>query len=218
MTDTSISICSQILEYSMQPYIIFWSILVLVLGALAILSVLTGFDLDLDTDIELDGDISGDVSGEGFFEKICIFFNVGHIPVTLIIFSLILSNWFICLIVNNILNTSHNSALGFIIMAAVFVVSIPITKIITIPLKKIFGAMKEGDDQQNQIVGNICVTTTEVTDKHGQATIETSTAPIGLMVECQDDETIPKGSKAVVLEKNKLTNRYVITKFDDLDI
>ena len=209
---------NEIFEYSTQPYMVFWSVLVLILGALAILSVFTGFDLDLDADIDLDGDISGDVSGEGVLEKICIFFNVGDIPVTLIIFSLILSNWFLGLVTNNIINTSHNTAVGFIIMAAVFVVSIPITKIITLPLKKLFKAMKEGDDKQNKAVGNICITTSEVTNHSGQATIKTSTAPIELMVECAEGEIIPKGSSAVVLEKNAITNRYIITKFDDHDI
>ena len=209
---------NEIYQFSIQPYMIFWSILVLILGALAILSVFTGFDLDLDADIDLDGDISGDVSGEGFFEKICIFFNVGDIPVTLIIFSLILSNWFLGLVTNNLINTNHSTAIGFIIMGVVFVASIPITKVITLPLRKLFRAMKEGDDKQNKAIGNICITTSEVTQKSGQATIKTSTAPIELMVECSEGETIPKGSRAVVLEKNSKTNRYIITKFDDQEI
>ena len=208
---------SEIYEYSTQPYMIFWSILVLVLAVLALLSAISGVDadFDLDADIEVDGELGGDISGDGLFEKVCIFFNVGDIPVTLIIFSFILSNWFLGLITNNIINTSHSVTLGFILSGVIFIISIPFTKVVIYPLKKVFCAMKEGDEKQNHILGNICETVTDVSQTRGQATIETSTAPLDLMVECEEGITIPKGSKAVVLEHNKNSNRYIITKLDD---
>jgi hypothetical protein len=208
----------EIYTYSTQPYLIVWSVLFVVFAILTVISIISGFDLDLDLDgdidVDLDGDIGGDISG-GFFRDVFIFINVGHVPVTLILFTVILINWSIGLGLNTMYNVNHSIFLGICMAVGVFLVSIPLTKIATFPIKLLFKSMVEDQEALNKSVGSICETQCEVTETSGYALVKTDASPLSIMVKCEEGKTIPKISKAVVLEFDKESKRYLISEVED---
>lgn len=211
---------NEILEYSTQPYIIFWSVTMICSGVLALISLISGigadlgFDLDLDVDADTDLEFGADASGS-LFKSFCIFLNLNTIPLTIILFLLVSLNWLFGFYVNRLINPDHNSFIGWVTFIAVFVGSIPLCKICSHPLKKLFKAMVEDKESQTHAVGNVCTTTTEVTTTSGQATIKEGPTIVNLMVCTEDGQTIGRDKKAVVLKHNKKNNRYIISQVDD---
>lgn len=206
---------SEILEYSQQSYLALWSALMVIIGIIAIFSLITGFDSDFDLGGDVDADLDGHVDAHGIFHSLYLFINVGKTPITLVIFSFVIANWTICMAANTTLNSSHNLLLGWAIFAGAIFASIPIVKIIVIPLRMFFGALIEDEEKQTQTIGNLCVTTSNVTENSGQATLKEGPTIVNLMVMCEEGKTISKGKQAVVLSKNKERNRYLISEVEE---
>ena len=207
---------NEILEYSTQPYIILWSVLLICSGVLALFSLLSGigtdlgFDLDLDVDADTDLDVNAADASSSIFKSFCIFLNLNTIPLTIILFLLVSLNWLFGFYVNRLINPSHNPFLGWITFIAVFVGSIPVCRICSFPLKKLFKAMVEDKESQTHAIGNVCTTTTQITESSGQATIKGGPTIVNLMVCTEKGQIIKRGKKAVVLSHNQTNNRYII--------
>ncbi|MCM8526070.1 MAG: DUF1449 family protein [Lentisphaeraceae bacterium] len=202
---------NEILEYSQQPYMMVWTALFVILGILTIVSLIFGelFDIDFDTDTDLDISVEG--GGHGFLHSVGSFMDLGHVPITFLLFMFATLNWGIGITLNSYINTSHNTLFGFLLLIPVFFGSFFVTKIVNIPVKKLYKAMNGDNEVKNKVLGNFCTTTTQVSETNGQAEIETGTSPLKIMV-YTDDESLEKGVKAVVLSFNKKTNRYLIAK------
>ena len=208
---------SEIYEYSQQSYLALWSALMVIVGVIAIISLFTGFDngVDLDADIDIDADLDGHVDAHGIFHSLYLFINVGKTPITLILFAFIISNWTLCMIANTTLNTGHNLVIGWSIFAVVIFLSLPVVRVLNIPMRKFFGALIEDEEKQTHSIGSICTTTTDVTEHSGQATFKDGPTVINLMVKCEVGKTISKGKKAIVLEKDASQNRYIVSEVEE---
>lgn len=210
---------NQIIEYSLQPYMIFWAVLMICLTILAVFTLFTGlgsdfgFDLDLDFDADLEPG-SPDAS-MSFFNGICIFLNLNTIPLTIVLFAMVSLNWLFGFYINRLINPEHNNFIGWLVFTGVFLISFPFTRVFTLPLKKLFKAMVEDKESQTHAIGNFCTTITEVTSKTGQATIKEGPTVVNLMVYADRETIISKGKKAVVLNYDKQKNRYAISEVDD---
>ena len=91
---------NEILEYSKQSYMIFWSVLMMIFVLLTTVSLVSGVgaDLGLDMDFNLDADIDADITGGGagngsFLQAFCLFLNIGTVPVTFVIMTIVAINW-----------------------------------------------------------------------------------------------------------------------------
>ena len=208
---------SEIYEYSQQSYLALWSALFIIASIITAFSLFTGFggDVDFDVDIDVDADLDGHVDGQGLLHSFYLFMNLGKVPVTLILFIIVALNWGIGIIANMTINTSHNTFIGWCIFPAAFVLSLPLTKVFAVPLKKFFGALLEDEERQTHSIGSVCTTVTEVTDTSGQATFKDGPTVINLMVKCEEGKTISKGKKAIVLEKDSNQNRYIVSEVED---
>lgn len=208
---------SEILEYSQQSYLALWSALMLLVGLLAIISLFTGFDSDFDFggDVDLDADLDGHVDAHGLFHSLYVFINVGKTPITVVLFSFVVANWAICMAINTTFNTSHNILIGWAVFGGALFLSIPIVKLIVMPLRKFYGALLEDEEKQTHSVGSICTTTSEVSESSGQATFKDGPTVINLMVMCEEGKTISKGKQAIVLKKDKGRNRYLISEVEE---
>ena len=210
---------NEILEYSQQSYLALWSALMIIVGLLAIISLFTGFDSEFDfggdVDVDIDADLDGHVDAHGLFHSLYAFINVGKTPITVVLFSFVVANWTICMSLNTAINTSHNLLIGWGIFAGALFLSLPIVKIIVMPLRKFYGALLEDEEKQTHSIGSICTTTSEVTDNTGQATFKDGPTVINLMVMCEEGKTISKGKQAIVLNKDKGRNRYLISEVED---
>ncbi|MCM8543226.1 MAG: YqiJ family protein [Lentisphaeraceae bacterium] len=210
---------NEIYEYSQQSYLALWSALMIIIGFIAIISLFTGFDngidFDADLDMDVDADMDGHVDAHGLFHSLYVFLNIGKTPITLILFTFVIVNWTICMSINTTFNTGHNLLLGWSIFAGAIFLSLPIVRLVNYPLKKFFGALLEDEEKQTHSIGSICTTTTEVTENNGQATFKDGPTVINLMVMTEEGKTISKGKKAIVLEKKKDLNRYIISEVND---
>jgi len=210
---------SEIYEYSQQSYLALWSVLMVIVGLISIISLFTGFDngldLDADVDVDVDVDLDGHVDAHGLFHSLYLFLNVGKTPFTLILFSFVISNWTICMAANTTINTGHNLLIGWGIFAGALFLSLPLVRILNIPLRKFFGALIEDEEKQTHSVGSICTTLTEVTEHNGQATFKDGPTVINLMVKCEEGKIISKGKKAIVLSKDEVQNRYVVSEVEE---
>ena len=210
---------SEIYEYSQQSYLALWSALMIIIGIIAVISLFTGFDngidFDADVEVDIDADLDGHVDAHGLFHSLYVFLNVGKTPITLVIFTFVIVNWTICMSLNTTFNTGHNLIIGWSIFAGALFLSLPVVRFVNYPLKKFFGALLEDEEKQTHSIGSICTTLTEVSNNNGQATFKDGPTVINLMVRCEEGKTISKGKKAIVLEKDKSQNRYLISEVED---
>lgn len=210
---------SEIYEYSQQSYLALWSALMIIVGLIAIVSLFTGFDngvdFDADVEIDVDADLDGHVDAHGLFHSLYIFMNIGKTPITVILFTFVIANWTLCMIANTTINSGHNFIIGWSIFAGAIFISVPIVKIINIPLRKFFGALIEDEEKQTHSIGSICTAVTDITDHSGQASIKDGPTVINLMVKCEQGKIISRGKKAIVLEKDNTQNRYIVSEVED---
>ncbi|MCH2206370.1 MAG: YqiJ family protein [Lentisphaerales bacterium] len=208
---------NEIFELSKEIYLVPWTVLMIISSIITILSLLSGVgtDLDFDTDVDVDTDLDISLDGGSFFQTFYLFLNVGKVPVTFIIFSIIAINWGLGLIANMIFNPGNYAIVGWIIFAVVFFISLPASKLLTNPLKCFFSKLIEDKESQTHSIGNVCTTVTDVTENSGQASIKEGPTIVNLMVKCEAGQTISKGKKAVVLSKDHSANRYIISEVED---
>ncbi len=203
---------SEIFEYSQQSYLALWSVMMLIVAVLTIISLFTGFDADA-SGVDVDGD--GHLEPEGFLHSFFVFFNIGRTPITIVIFCFVALNWSIGMALNTTLNRGHNIFVGWILFFVIIFLSLPVLKVMIIPFKKFYGALLEDEELQTKAIGSICVTQSEVTSSSGQAMIKDGPTVVNLMVMCAEGESIAQGKEAVVIEKDEQKNRYLISELQN---
>ena len=187
-------------------------------------------DLDIDTDIDLDVDVDVDVDvdaeidvdtgvdinggGPGFFIQSATFFNIGSVPFMVFISVLILSMWASSILTNYHFGNSY-PWFFFAFLIPNLLGSLFITKIITTPLKAFHKGVNQEAISKKGLVGKICkVTLMASSDKNGQAEINFDDQNFLLNVRSSGDESIPKGSQAIIVEYDPEKNFYLISPFD----
>jgi hypothetical protein len=139
------------------------------------------------------------------------FVNLGEVPVMVVLSVLILSMWTFG-IVANFYWTDGNNLLALAFFAANVVVSVVITRYVTLPLKPLFRVLSKQYDEPVKIVGQHCrVVTSEATPEFGQAEITTSGVPLLIHVRTLNDATLHKGDVAVVVREDAERRIFFIT-------
>ena len=194
---------NNILELSKEIYMVPWSVLLILTAVVTLFSLISGVgsDVDFDVDVDVDTDLDADISTDGLLESFYIFLNVGKVPVTLIIFTIVTVNWTIGMIVNLVFNPGNYSIVGWGIFIVTLIISFPITKVLTNPIKHLFSSMIEDKESMTQIVGGVCTAITEVSDSTGQASIKDGPTIVNLMVKAEKGKSISKGKKQLSLKK-----------------
>jgi hypothetical protein len=178
--------------------------------------------LDLHSqDVHVDGalgahdvDHAGHLDGAdiGAFKSLLQFLNFGNVPSMIVMSILVLSMWAISLISNRMFNPgSFLIALGLLVPN--LIVTALITKAATSPLKKLFAALNKDYEEHKPVVGRTCtILSSEVTDKFGQAQIETSGAPLVINVRTYDEVSFSKGESALIIKEDRQNNLYTVAK------
>jgi hypothetical protein len=125
---------------------------------------------------------------------------------------MVLSMWTISMISNRYFNPgSVLIALGLLVPN--LILTALITKAATTPLKKLFTALNKDFDEHKPVVGRTCtILTSEVTDRFGQAQIDTSGAPLVINVRTYGDASFSKGESALIIKEDKENNLYTVAK------
>ncbi|NJM37653.1 MAG: DUF1449 family protein, partial [Akkermansiaceae bacterium] len=166
--------------------------LALALVVLYWLMVIVGV-LDLDTDapdILMDGDGTPDLSHDASTGSIWLSTGraLGFTRVPIVVWAsfLILFMWFISLVLNQTFNADASVSRALILLVPNFIISAIITKIVTIPVGKLFSAMSESDPEAEKVVGRIgTITSVEADESYGQVEIAGKGAPLLINVRTQ---------------------------------
>lgn len=211
--------------------VLYW--LMVILGALAVdsldLDVDTDVDFDVDADVDIDADLDIDADADmdadighagpgahGLGHSILVFFNLGQVPLLVLLSVFILTMWFTGIATHPILGDwSMFAQVAMVIPYAIG--AMMVTKIITQPLAVFFKRVKEQEraEQNTQILGRRCRVVSGVVDlAHGQVEIETDGAPVKLNARTKPEHTnLKKGDEAVLIAHNRDKGFYLVREF-----
>ncbi len=174
-----------------------------------------GHDLDADADLDaehhVEGHHSGHHDGPSLWTSALKFVNLGEVPVMVVLSILVLSSWTFSMVANRYW-TGGSSLLALVFLVANFVVTIFVTRYVTMPLKPLFRAINKQYDKPVEIVGMHCkILTSEANGEFGQGEITTEGAPLLINVRVLNNETLRRGDLAVVVREDKENRIFYIT-------
>lgn len=171
-------------------------------------------DLDLDADLDMEVEIEGDAASNLFaLNKILAFFNLGKIPFMVFLTFLAIPMWFLAIMTNNLLgNTSI--IVSLILLIPIFIISLFIAKIFTIPFVKLF-AVLEKESYEDQIIGAIGeVRLAANYDKKGKADVMVGDSFFTILIKTHESsETVKKADKVLIIDHIKEGNYYLVEKY-----
>ena len=169
----------------------------------------------LDFDL-LDFDLDFEVGGHGpsllDFGFIGLkFLNLGEVPVMVWMSIFSLSMWMLS--INFDAGVEIQSAMDYLpLFLRNLGISLVVTKLITQPFKGYFQFTPP--NQIETLLGKSCyVTSSSVTEKFGQAELETEGAPLKLHIRAED-ETIQKGDLVRLTDYNQETQAFYVVKIN----
>ena len=189
-------------------------VLVLLFWTITIVGVV---DVDaLEPDFDMDADSEVDLNGTTFGVGLMRFFNLGEIPLMVLLSVLIALVWAGAVALNYHFNTGHS----YLVAGGLFVgnglVSLFLTKLLTTPLKPLMRSLKAGG-KHRPVVGRECVVkTSEVTSSFGQAEAEDDSGnPLLLHVRISEGQPpLVKGDHALVIDTLDDSQTYLIRKIE----
>ena len=129
------------------------------------------------------------------------FFNVGDVPLMVLVSVLVFTMWTIAILGNHYFNPDMDTTRSLILVIPNLVLSLLVTKVVTTPIRHLFRHANAGVEAPLQMVGKTCIVTTgEVTSKFGQAEIAREGSPVTINVCCPDGQVLKKGDEAVITE------------------
>ena len=198
-----------------------------------LLVLLGALDFDSEPSLDLhshDVDINGaagahdiDHAGAGghdlgAFKSLLQFLNFGNVPSMIIVSVMVVCMWTVSLLSNRYFNSStifdHGSALIALgLLVPNLIITALVTKAVTAPLKKLFAALNKEYEEHKPVVGRTCtILTSEVTDKFGQAQIDTNGAPLVINVRTYGEAAFAKGESALIIKEDKEHNLFTVAK------
>lgn len=165
-------------------------------------------------DHSFDGDIDHDIDSDGLFHSILIFFRMNEIPVALLMSFITLFWWLIATVVTILCKCS-------ILMTGILIIpeligAYLLTITLLSPFRKFFREIK-GGEKDTVIESKLCKLVTNLEPgRIGQASIETSGAPILINVKSSNGTPMKTGDNAVVLFKDDKSDIYEIKQMKDI--
>lgn len=195
--------------------------LTVVLGALDMNSI----DIEIDTDVHVDVDAHADVNhdihhaGGGVFLGVLRFFNLGQVPFMVVFSVLILSMWAISVYLNSpnsFINPEMSATWAVILFLPNFIVSMFVTKFVTMPLVPLFRAL-DSSKSPLEMRGQIATLTTPATNNSvGQAKLTVNGSTVTVSVRTIDDQPIERGATVIVIEEIKEERIFIVQRMDKI--
>lgn len=209
---------------------VYW--LLVIVGVLGV-DVLD-FDLDLDAEASLNGwdlaagsnadsafpnsDLPGaaglDAGGSGLM-AVLGFFYLGRIPTMILISVFALAFWLISIYLNRWLNPNLELFPILYVLPICMGMAMIATKLVFIPLAPVFDAITGPEvEKSNQLIGQTGeVTTSEVTSRFGQITLQQQGPPIVLNVRCEELDRFRQGDWVTLVSYDRGSDTYTIKPF-----
>lgn len=189
----------------------------------------TDMDADMDADVhahmdaDVDGDVDADVHAEtdaqghlghsgGVVYGMLRFFNVGEIPLMIMLSFTILFMWAGAVLVHHYLGI-HSLLVALALFVPYFISALLVAKVVTTPLKALFKSLKKQTEQHEELLGRDCVvTTSEVNGEFGQAEVKTRGSPLLLNVRTEHGQVLVRGDEAIITHHLPSKGIYIVQK------
>lgn len=210
---------SELLQESLRFYnfpITMCFVLVLAFWAFTILGVVDTDAFEPNLDLDVDADADAEIEGSSVSVGLLKFFNVGEVPIMVLLSVLVSLLWAGAVLGNHYFNAGGSYAIAFGLFLANGFVGLFLTKMITTPLKPLMRKLKECE-KHRPVVGRVCVVkTSEVTETFGQAEAEDDSGnPLLLHVRVSEGSpSLTKGDRALVVDSHDDAQTYLVRKFE----
>lgn len=149
---------------------------------------------------------------EGAWGSFLSFLNIGEVPLMIVVTVLTLSTWVLSILANHFL-AGGSLALGFALLIPALAIGCVITRVATSPFKKVLRLLNTQGDAPMQLVGRVAtVTTASVTDRYGQASVETEGSPVVVQVRASEGEAFVRGDSALIVAEDAAKGFFTVRK------
>ncbi|MBD2721585.1 hypothetical protein [Hymenobacter armeniacus] len=168
--------------------------------------------VDLDLDVDDPGDFHPEAANSSWFNGALAFFNLGRIPLMVFLSFVFLPLWAGSILVNHYTgNTSWLLGVGFLL--PLFVGSLFVAKVLTLPFVKLFTALEKDHDSDVVVIGKVCTVLLPATSSHlGQASVRIDGAPLMLNVR-STGTPLTKGDTGLVIDFDATRRCYVVEPY-----
>ncbi|MEO5712546.1 MAG: hypothetical protein ABIT37_03580 [Luteolibacter sp.] len=151
-----------------------------------------------DGDMDMDMDSGHDAGAGGIWMSTGRFVGFSKVPLVVWLSFMSLFMWFISLVLNEYWNPDAAASRALILLLPNFVASGIVTKIVTIPIARLFAAMADADHEGEEVLGRTgIVTSMEADETYGQIEIAGAGAPLLINVRCRPGDPAFKKGAAV---------------------
>ncbi|UZR95280.1 OB-fold-containig protein [Chondrinema litorale] len=212
----------EFLSYALEPVNLPYTFLMILvsfywLGTFVGVLDLSSFDVDvdLDADIDMDADVDtdADVSAEGgsAVNNLLYFFNIGEIPIMILISFFALFLW-VGSVLSNYYLANSSWGVAAILFIPLIIVSLLLTKVACMPFVQMFKHINKPDDVK--VVGKVCtLRSTADGENMGLAEVKLDGIAQTVYVVTHDGTPLNKGDQALVLMRKEDKNCYVVEAY-----
>lgn len=212
---------TELVQESLRFYNLPITVCFVLVLAFWVVTILGLVDTDsLEPDLELEAAVDADVELEGasgaFGVGLLRFFNVGEVPLMVLLSVLISLVWAGAIWSNHALNAGGSYLIALGLLLGNGFLSLFLTKFLTTPLKPLMRKLKEGE-KHRPVIGRVCVVkTSEVTETFGQAEAEDDSGnPLLLHVRVSEGSpALSKGERALIVDTLDNAKTYIIRKLE----
>jgi len=213
----------ELLTEAISLHNIAWSILLVLCVAYWLMVIIGLADVDfLDVDLDVDGDADIDkdlpVNPDGWLYGFMKFFNMGEVPLMVILTVFALSGWVVNVLLNYYLNPWDWGWLAAVYTLPAIIGGLIMSKIVTTPLVGFYKKLGHKGEQSVDFLGrNGVVTLTVEENRLGQAEIMVNGDPLIVNIKSKKGIKIPKGSKVSVADEGEGNRFYWVETYETID-
>lgn len=211
-----------LLNISSFPTAIFTTVNVVIIGIWFIIAFgLIDLDvLDLSIDIDVDTDPNS-VSGIASY---LVTLGLSGVPIFIVLTIIFFVSWIISYIAvkyglfwNNF--DSIRYIVGFVILAASFLASIPITAQFVKPLRRLFSKLNHDSTTSQSLIGKQCVVrTTKVNESFGEAECINQGASLILKIRASENYQLKNGDLVRIIEFDQKSSAYQVIPENEFSV
>jgi hypothetical protein len=179
-----------------------------------ILVIAGGMGLELfDVDLEIDAAAEG--SSQGMVQLLSVL-GVGTVPFSIMFTAFAFWGWTLSFVTTLTLREvfAPSILMGFGVLIASAAVALPMTGIVTYPLRRLF----DSDEQSREtVIGSVCrITTSEVDAEFGRASLYHEGADLVLSIRCEEANALGRGDEALIIDYDDDRDVYLVEPYADL--
>ena len=174
-------------------------------------------DVDIDADVDVDADVDADahIEGLGSFLIFLNFFNFGRAPFMVVLSVLIVVMWMAAMLATHYL-TFGSQWLALAFYVPNLIVSLFVTKFVTIPFALIFQHLKKDPLAVESVEAMMC---TLLSDTDGERLAQGEVvvpggAPYRVNVKSRPGAVLHRGDQVLIIEKNVERGFYYVEPID----